>query len=244
MIAGACSKTTGSPTGGGSPTGSSSKTISLPSFGAGADYQPVFDPANFTPNVDNPWFPLEPGSTRIYKGTKDGKPAREVFTPIAQTRVIDGVTCRVVVDKLYLNGKLAENTRDYYTQDIAGNVWYFGEETKTLEDGSTEGSWLAGVNGAKPGVYMQADPQIGLRFRQEYYAGHAEDVFSVLGKDRHVAVAKGTFDNALLTAETTALEATVVDNKYYVRGLGQVLEVQVKGPPPIEKLELVELTKA
>jgi hypothetical protein len=240
VIAGACSKTTtGRPLGSNSP-----KTISLPTFGAAADYQPVFDPSNFSANVDNPWFSLKPGSKRIYAGTKDGKPAREVFTPIAQTKVIDGVTCRVVVDKLYLNGKLAEDTLDYYTQDIAGNVWYFGEQTKTLEDGSTEGSWIAGVNGAKPGVYMEADPQVGHRFRQEYLKGHAEDVFNVVGLTDHVVVPKGSYDNALRTEERTALEPTVVDNKYYVRGLGQVLEVQVKGPPPIERLELVEVTNA
>jgi hypothetical protein len=219
-------------------------TIALPTYGPGASYHPVYVAADFTANVDNPWFPLKPGTKFIYIGTKDGKSAKDVFNPTSRIKVIAGVPCRVVEDKLYLDGKLAEDTLDYYTQDAAGNVWYFGEDTKSIDENGmidTSGTWLTGVNGAQPGVYMQADPQIGPVFRQEWYKGEAEDQFKVVSLTDHITVPYGSFDTALRTEESTTLEPEILDNKYYVRGVGEVLEVQVKGPPPIEKLELKEI---
>jgi hypothetical protein len=240
IIGSACSKATTRATSG--PTSAASATtMALPTFGPGSTYRPVYAAADFTANVDNPWFPLKPGTKFIYIGTKDGKTAREVFNPTSRIKLIEGVPCRVVDDKLYLDGKLAEDTLDYYTQDKAGNVWYFGEDTKSIdEDGTvdTSGTWLTGVNGALPGVYMEADPQLDHVFRQEWFKGEAEDQFKVVSLTDHIAVPYGSFDAALRTEESTTLEPEILDNKFYVRGVGQVLEVQVKGPPPIEKLEL------
>ncbi len=158
----------------------------LPRFGPGAQYHPAIDPKDFGPDVDNPWFPLEPGTTYTYTGTKDGEAARELFTITDRTMLVDGVRTRVVFDRLFLAGTLDERTYDYYAEDDAGNVWYFGEDTVARDDRGnltdTEGSFRAGVDGAQPGVYMQAHPQIGRRFRQEWYAGHAEDQFRVLSR--------------------------------------------------------------
>jgi hypothetical protein len=143
------------------------------------------------------------------------------------TKVVAGVRTRVVEDRLYLNNVLHERTSDYYAQDRCGNVWYFGEDTAELDSRgrvvSTEGSFHAGVKGAQPGVFMQAQPQLGRKFRQEWYRGHAEDVFWVLNRRASVTVPFGTFRSALRTAETTALEPAVLDNKYYVKGIGQWL---------------------
>src|SRR6185312_1996778 len=117
-------------------------------------------------------------------GTKDGDPALDLVVPTTRTRRIDGVRTRVVEDRLYLHDVLRERTSDYYAQDRCGNVWYFGEDTAELDEHghvvSTEGTFHAGVDGAQPGVFMQAHPQIGRRFRQEWYRGHAEDTFKVL----------------------------------------------------------------
>jgi hypothetical protein len=108
-------------------------------------------PSGFSAHVDNPWFPLEPGTTYVYRGVKDGKAARDVLTVTDRTTTIDGAACVVVHDRLYLRGKLAERTTDWYTQDAQGNVWYFGEATAELSPSgrvtSTEGS-AAGVWGA------------------------------------------------------------------------------------------------
>jgi hypothetical protein len=215
----------------------------LPAFGPGRDYRPQISPAEFGPDVTNPWFPLTPGRTLVYTGTKDGKSALDLVVPSARTKMIDGVTTRVVEDRLYLNGHLAERTRDYYAQDRCGNVWYFGEDTAELGRRgrviSREGSFHAGEKGAQPGVFMQAQPQLGLRFRQEWYPRHAEDTFKAIGLDARVRITLGRFRHALRTRETTALEPGVVDNKLYARGIGELAEVAVKGPR--KALRLVEI---
>lgn len=217
----------------------------LPKFGPGRQYHPTIDPSSFSPDVDNPMLPLNPGRILIYAGTKDGKQALNVFAPTARTKVIDGVTTRVVEDRLYLDDVLEEKTADYYAQDNCGNVWYFGEDTATLDEKghvtSREGSFHAGVDGAQPGVFMQANPQLGRLFRQEWYEGHAEDRFKAIDLSTDVVVRAGRFHNALRTAEATRLEPDVLDNKVYVRGIGEVLEQAVKGPT--EKLELIEVIK-
>ena len=187
----------------------------------------------FTANVTNPWYPLKPGTTFTYKGTKDVRPSREVLKVTRRTKLIDGVPCRVLDDRLYLNGRLAERTTDWYSQDSKGNVWYYGEATAELDAQgkvtSTEGSWKAGVDGARPGIFMPAHPKVGQSFRQEYYKGHAEDRFRVLGLHTTVKVPYISSTNALLTQETTPLEPGVIDHKVYVRGIGTVKEETVKG---------------
>src|SRR5215471_14540066 len=129
------------------------------------------NPANFATEIDNPFFPLQPGTTFIYKGLKEGSKLRDRFAVTDRTIVIDGVTCRVVHDKVFVQGVLQEDTFDYFAQDREGNVWYFGEDTKELDKKgrvvSTEGSWRAGVNGAEPGVIMEAHPRVGDHYFQE-----------------------------------------------------------------------------
>jgi hypothetical protein len=191
--------------------------------------------------VDNPWFPLKSGSVLTYRGIKDGQVALDKVTVPGDTVVVAGVPCLVVHDDLTIDGQLAEQTDDWYTQDRAGNVWYFGEDTKELEDGkvtSTEGSWAAGVDGAQPGIFMPAEPHVGTSGLQEFLAGQAEDRFVVLLTDSKVKVPAGSWTDALLTAEWTRLEPDVLTEKSYVRGLGEVREVDVAGGD--EKLELVK----
>jgi hypothetical protein len=199
------------------------------------------NPHGFTAHVDNPWFPLKPGTRYDYVGIKDGRPSRDVVVVTRQVRTIEGAPCVAVSDRLYVDGRLEERTTDWYTQDGRGNVWYFGEDTAELDRNghvtSTEGTWLAGRDGAEPGIYMPAQPRVGQTGRQEYYKGHAEDRFrvaAVLG-----TVTAGT-PGSVLTVETTPLEPGVVDNKLYVRGIGTVVEVTVKGGS--ERNQLVSVT--
>ena len=156
----------------------------LPRFGPGRSYHPRIDPADFSPDVTNPWFPLTPGRTLVYTGTKDGQKALNLVATTSRTKKIDGVTTRVVEDRLYLSNVLEERTSDYYAQDRCGNVWYFGEDTAELDRHGnivdTEGTWHAGVDDAQPGVFMQAHPQVSRRFRQEWFQGHAEDTFKAI----------------------------------------------------------------
>jgi hypothetical protein len=183
--------------------------------------------------VDNPWFPLVPGTTFVYRGVKDGEPTRDVVHVTTRTRVIDDVRCVAVTDRLYASGRLAERTTDWYAQDREGTVWYFGEDTAELDRAgrvtSHEGSWRAGVNGADAGVFMPAHPRVGQAFRQEFLQGHAEDHFRVLGLRAAVRTPALGSGRALLTKEWTPLEPDVVDHKLYVSGVGLVLEQTIRG---------------
>ncbi|MGZ4396326.1 MAG: hypothetical protein ACXVZ2_13300, partial [Gaiellaceae bacterium] len=136
-------------------------------------------PGEFVARVDNPWFPLTPGTTYFYTGVKDGHPSRVVTTVTHRTAVIAGVRCTVIDDRGYESGRLAERTTDWYAQDRLGNVWYFGESTAELDAKgrvtSTEGTWRAGVDGARAGIYMPAHPRVGQSYAQEFYKGHAQD---------------------------------------------------------------------
>jgi hypothetical protein len=215
----------------------------LPRFGPGASYHPQVDPRDFGPNVTNPMFPLRVGVTYLYAGVKDGARATDIVVASRRTRIVDGVVTRIVEDRLLLDGVLEERTSDYYAQDRCGNVWYFGEDTAELDEHghvvSTEGSFHAGVDGAQPGVFMQAHPQLGRPFRQEWSAGQAEDVFRAVDRAARVTVPFGSFTGALRTREWTALEPGVVDAKFYVRGIGEVFEGSTSGPT--ERLQLVEI---
>ena len=187
----------------------------------------------FSAKVDNPWFPLKPGTTFVYRGVKDGKSGRDVMTATRKTTVIDGAPCVLVDDRTYLDGYLAERTTDWYSQDRAGNVWYFGENTAELDRNgkvmTREGTWRAGRDGAKAGIYMPAHPKVGQTGLQEYYKGQAEDHFKVLDLHAHVSVPFRTAGDALLTQEWTPLEPGVLDHKLYLRGVGTVEEKTVKG---------------
>jgi hypothetical protein len=190
-------------------------------------------PSDFRARVDNPWFPLRPGTTYVYRGVKDGQPSRDVLTVTHEKKTIAGAPCVVVQDRLYLRGRLRERTTDFYTQDGRGNVWYFGEDTAELDGHgrvtSTEGSWRAGRDGARPGIFMFAQPKVGRSARQEFYDGHAEDHFQVVSLHASVSVPYTSSTHALLTKEWTPLERGVVDHKLYVRGIGTVLEQTVEG---------------
>ena len=202
-------------------------------------------PGPWAERVDNPWFPLAPGTTFVYRGVENGKPSRDVVTVTSRTRVIDGVRCTEVSDRLYLGGRLAERTTDWYAQDGRGTVWYFGERTAELDARgrvtSTEGSWRAGVDGARAGILMPAHPRVGQTFSQEHYAGHAEDRFHVLSLRASVSTPAASSRRALLTKEWTPLEPDVVDHKLYVRGVGLVEEKTVRGGD--ERAVLVSVTR-
>jgi len=219
--------------------------FSTVSSAAAKKQPPQIDPSNFVRFVTNPYFPLIPGTTFVYEGQTEGVPTREVVTVTNETRVILGVTTTVVHVQSYEGGVLIEETFDWYAQDVQGNVWYFGEDTKELDEAgnvvSTEGSWEAGVDGAHPGIIMLADPKKGQRYQQENAPGVAEDMAQVRNLDASVCVLYGCFDNVLVTKEWTPLERGVVEKKYYAPGVGFILSVMTKGGE--ERLELVSVSQ-
>lgn len=193
----------------------------------GQPYRPEIDPANFVEVIDNPYLPLIPGTELSYEGVSDGERETEEFVVTGDTKDVMGVTTTVVLDRVYIGGELAEETYDWFAQDRAGNVWYFGEASADYEKGkvvSTKGSWEAGVDGALPGIVMLADPQVGDAYRQEFYAGEAEDTGTVIKLGQTVTVPYGTLEDVLVTEDRNPLEPGVMENKYYAPGIGVVYE--------------------
>jgi hypothetical protein len=199
--------------------------------------EPVnLDPKDFTTRIDNPYWPMDPGTRWTYRETdKGGAQLKVVVTVSDQTKKIaNGVTARVVRDTATEDGKIIEDTIDWYAQDREGNIWYLGENTAEFENGklmSREGSFEAGVDGAKPGVIMPAHPQDGMHYRQEYYKGKAEDNGEVLSTNEKVRSPFGQFDNALLTKDTITIEPNVLEYKLYAKGIGPVVALGVSGGP-------------
>ena len=186
-------------------------------------YAPVIDPMNFVAEVTNPYFPLKPGTTVVLDGTRDDQPRHDEMTVTSETKMIMGVPCIVVRDVATSNTALVEKTTDWYAQDKDGNVWYFGEDTAEYTNGqvtSTAGTWLAGVDGALPGLIMKAAPAVSDAYRQEYRPGIAEDYAKVLQTDATMTTAAGTFDKVVVTEDTDLLDATKNEHKSYAPGVG------------------------
>jgi hypothetical protein len=197
-----------------------------------APYAPSIDPASFTTDVDNPYFPLRPGTRWVLTGSGDTEGEVTTTTVTHETREVMGVTCVVVHDEVAVDGTAIEITDDWYAQDADGNVWYFGEETAEYEDGkvtSTAGSWEAGIDGAQPGIIMPADPQPDVTYRQEFLAGEAEDMAKVVELRQSVTTPAGTYDDVLVTEDWTPLEPDVREQKFYARDVGLVRELLIEG---------------
>jgi hypothetical protein len=196
-----------------------------------APYDPVIDPSNFVARVDNPYFPLTPGTTFVYEGQTQQGFEHDEFAVTHHTRTILGVRCVEVHDTVTTDGQLTEDTLDWFAQDRDGNVWYFGENTHELEDGlitTIEGTFMAGVNGDKPGIIMKAHPAIGDFYRQEFSLNNAEDFAETVGLTQTVHVPVGTFHNCLKSKETTPLEPDLLEYKFYAPGVGNVLTVDAR----------------
>jgi hypothetical protein len=187
-------------------------------------------PADFVEGVDNPYFPLVPGTKWIYEGqSKDGLERIEVEVQ-TETREVMGITATIVRDTVHVDGKIVEDTFDWFAQDKEGNVWYLGEDVSNYENGELAdktGSWEAGVDGALPGIIMYSDPtaHIGETYRQEYYPGQAEDMAELLSVTESVSVPFGSFEDVLMTKDYTPLEPNLMENKFYAQGIGLIKEI-------------------
>jgi hypothetical protein len=240
LLAGGCGSSGGE--GHASTTGTSTSASSLaPTLGR---YSPSVDPANFVREVDNKYWPLKPGTAFHYKGVRGTTPQTDDEVVTHQIERILGINCTVVRDTVSEHGRAIERTLDFYAQDMQGNVWYLGEDSFERENGrfvKASDSWRSGVDGAKPGIIMPANPQRGDSYRQEYYPpGEALDEARVLGHRGPVTVPYGTFKQALATSEFSPLEPQT-EEKYYVAGVGEILERVVKGHR--EEFRLVSVTR-
>jgi hypothetical protein len=200
--------------------------------GDGGNYAPVIDPAAFVDRVDNPYFPLTPGSRWTYHTTGADGDEDNTVEVTTDRKMLMGVSTTVVHDTVMSDGQPVEDTFDYYAQDHNGNVWYFGESVHNFDAGkfsNTDGSFEAGADGALPGIVMLAQPAVGKAYRQEFYRGRAEDLGQVLAVGQHAEATFGAFDDVIVTRDWNPLEPDVVEEKSYAPGVGVIAEKMVAG---------------
>jgi hypothetical protein len=203
------------------------------------------DPADFTTEIDNPYWPMKPGSKWVYREFHPGAATEKVVVTVTgkTKEIANGVEAVVVRDVVSEKGVPTEVTDDWYAQDRDGNIWYMGEATTEYENGkpvSTAGSFEAGKDGAQPGVVVPANPKPGLTYRQEYYKGQAEDQGEIVSVDEQAEPPAGHYTGVLMTKDVNPLEPKVLEFKFYAKGVGPVTTVGVSGGSEIE--ELLEYT--
>jgi len=214
-----------------------------PGLGVTSDQQSIPPAESFEPRSDNPYFPLVPGTVIHTESQTDEGLETGDFMVTYGTKVIQGVTVRVIRDVVRLDGEVIELTHDWFAQDQEGNVWYFGEDSKTIEDGkviSTEGSWIHGKDGAQAGIVMLAHPQVGDKYNEENAPGVAEDRAEVIATNESITVPFGSFTGCLRTRNTTPLEPDVIEEKVYCPGVGVVFEADIAPDPAISVLLTIQ----
>ncbi len=200
-------------------------------------------PRDFSTRIDNPYWPMRPGTVWNWRETNAEGTQQITVRVTRRTTVIKGIRARVVRDVVRSDGEVVEDTRDWYAQDSGGNIWYLGEDTKEYENGtvvSTEGSWRHGRDGAQAGIAVPARPRATCHYREEYLAGEAEDQALVLSTKESMRTPTGFHRRVLHTANSTPLDRDILENKFYARGIGPVLEIDVS--PDAARAELVSVT--
>jgi hypothetical protein len=227
-------------------TASATPQIQLQKTGpTGPPYHPKIEPASFTTNFTNHYWPLKPGATWTYEGLKDGLPEHVVIVVTKTPRTVFGVRCVTVVDTVTINGSLEEKTTDWYAQDKTGAIWYFGEDSKDYKNGavsSTQGTWEAGVDGALPGVVIRGTPRPGPTYRQEFRPGVAEDMARVMTTSAVQTVPAGTFHGVVETYDTDPLNPDKKETKFFAPGIGPVHTIRVGGTHH-EEIKLISYKK-
>jgi hypothetical protein len=201
------------------------------------------DPADFTVRIDNPYWPMRPGTVWRYREEAEGQVQQVTVTVTSRTVRVEGISARVVHDVVREDGRVVEDTWDWYAQDAGGSLWYLGEDTRELDHGkvvSTEGSWRHGRDGAQAGVILPARPRPGCSYREEYLAGEAEDQALVLALSETVTTRTGLYRRVLHTANWTPVEPAVLENKLYARGVGPVIEIDLSPDP--SRADLISVT--
>jgi hypothetical protein len=197
------------------------------------------DPADFQAEVTNPYFAQPVGLSRAFEGEEDGVLIRVEETVLEETETVAGVETTILEVNEYEDGELVEHTLDYYAQHVDGSVYYFGEDVDNYEDGEVvdhDGTWHAGEDGALPGLYMPANPEVGQQFEQERAPGIAEDESEIVEVGLAVETAAGSFEDCIKTEDYAPLD-DATEHKYYCPDVGLVREESEEG----DLLDLVEI---
>jgi hypothetical protein len=201
--------------------------------------------------IDNPWFPLKPGTQFVYEGSAIADDRRihrrVVFTVTDLTKVVDGVPTLVAWDRDYNDGQLVEPELVVFAQDDDGNVWTLGQYPEEYEDGELVDTpaWIAGVEGARAGIVMRAEPSTGTSDYSQGWGpkvGYA-DRAKVHEMVQETCVAFGCYQNVLVTDEWDAADPAARQRKYYARDVGNIRVGWAGQDEEQEVLALVKLVQ-
>ena len=185
------------------------------------------DKKDFVSAGSNTYFRLEPGYTLVLA---DGN-ERLVITVLDETRIVDGVETRIVEERESKNGKLIEVSRNFFAFNTADRgVYYFGEEVDIYKNGKVvghEGAWESGENGARFGLAMPGEVELGARYYQEVAPGVAMDRAEIAGLHETLKTPAGEFKDCLKVAETTPLEKGAKEYKLYAPGVGLIKDASL-----------------
>jgi hypothetical protein len=192
---------------------------------------------DFTLKSTNDYFPLGVGSRWLLRGKEDGVPVELRITVLEETEVVGGVRTRVIEERHIENGELAEVSRNFFAATKEGTACYLGEEVDIYEDGeivSHEGAWRADAPGNRPGIFIPADPRVGMKYDMEGAPGVAEDEGEIVAKGKRERVPAGTFTKTIRIRELNRLDGGV-DFKVFARGVGIIVD----GPLSLVKYRIV-----
>ena len=201
--------------------------------------------------IDNPWFPLKPGTQFVYEGSaiEDDRSIhrRVVFTVTALTKMVNGVRTLVAWDRDYNNGQLVEPELVFFAQDNDGNVWTLGQYPEEYEDGEfvKAPAWIAGLQGAKAGLVMRAQPQTGTSDYAQGLGPKVEyaDRAKVHKIGYETCVALGCYQNVLVTEEWDEADPAARQLKYYAPRVGNIRVGWAGRDEEQEVLSLVNLVQ-
>jgi hypothetical protein len=190
----------------------------------GSSWQEEFGISERTlvPTGRNQYFMLEPGFQLVLEGEDE----KLIITVLEETKKVNGVVTRVLEEKEWKNGKLIEVSRNFFAMcEKTKDVFYFGEEVDMYKGGkiiSHDGAWLAGENGARPGLIMPGNPDVGMKYYQEIAPSVAMDRAEIISLDDTLKTPAGSFSKCLKTEESTALDPEEKDAKIYAPGIGLI----------------------
>ena len=186
------------------------------------------DVRELVPTGASPYFVLDPGFELVLEGGDE----KLVITVLDETRLVDGVTTRIVEERETKAGKLVEVSRNFFARHPAtGDVFYFGEDVEIYANdkvASQEGAWISGMKGAKFGLFIPGKPVVGDRYYQEIAPRIAMDRVRVVATSVRVVTPGGTFERCVRLEETTPLEPGVKDYKLFAPGVGIVQDGSLK----------------
>lgn len=191
-----------------------------------AEYNPQINPSEFTTEITNKYFTLPVGKKMVYEAdTEEGVERIEIEIENTSRNIL-GVETITYRDKVYLDGVLVEDTKDYLAQDKQANVWYFGEDVNNYEGGKLKdhaGSFIAGADGAKPGIWIKGDQIVGDSYKQEFYKGEAEDMRDVVAINQTVTTKLATYTDCVKVYDWTPLDSKSREHKYYCPEAGALV---------------------